>query len=84
MAVDVSLEDIKRLTPRFTVRARRRRRFGEPRLTLTLTLSLAALPQFGPNGYYFAIDANGYVLLHPNLQPLVRAESVSLATRADL
>uniref|UniRef100_A0AAQ5Y9M5 VWFA domain-containing protein n=1 Tax=Amphiprion ocellaris TaxID=80972 RepID=A0AAQ5Y9M5_AMPOC len=44
MAIDVSLEDIKRLTPRFT---------------------------FGPNGYYFAIDPNGYVLLHPNLQPPV-------------
>ncbi|KAM9334922.1 voltage-dependent calcium channel subunit alpha-2/delta-1a [Symphorus nematophorus] len=43
MAIDVSLEDIKRLTPPFT---------------------------FGPNGYYFAIDPNGYVLLHPNLQPL--------------
>lgn len=43
MAIDVSLEDIKRLTPQFT---------------------------FGPNGYYFAIDPNGYVLLHPNLQPL--------------
>ncbi|GAA6221154.1 voltage-dependent calcium channel subunit alpha-2/delta-1-like [Lates japonicus] len=43
MAIDVSLEDIKKLTPRFT---------------------------FGPNGYYFAIDPNGYVLLHPNLQPL--------------
>ncbi|XP_034018822.1 voltage-dependent calcium channel subunit alpha-2/delta-1-like [Thalassophryne amazonica] len=43
MAIDVSLEDIKRLTPRFS---------------------------FGPNGYYFAIDPNGYVLLHPNLQPL--------------
>ncbi|KAM8883598.1 voltage-dependent calcium channel subunit alpha-2/delta-1-like isoform 1-T1 [Synchiropus picturatus] len=42
MAIDVSLEDIKRMTPRFT---------------------------FGPNGYYFAIDPNGYVLLHPNLQP---------------
>ncbi|XP_062338693.1 voltage-dependent calcium channel subunit alpha-2/delta-1-like [Osmerus eperlanus] len=42
MAIDVSLDDIKRLTPRFT---------------------------FGPNGYYFAIDPNGYVLLHPNLQP---------------
>ncbi|KAG7225715.1 hypothetical protein INR49_012301, partial [Caranx melampygus] len=25
---------------------------------------------FGPNGYYFAIDPNGYVLLHPNLQPM--------------
>ncbi|XP_006834404.1 PREDICTED: voltage-dependent calcium channel subunit alpha-2/delta-1 [Chrysochloris asiatica] len=42
MGVDVSLEDIKRLTPRFTL---------------------------CPNGYYFAIDPNGYVLLHPNLQP---------------
>ncbi|XP_035390072.1 voltage-dependent calcium channel subunit alpha-2/delta-1a [Electrophorus electricus] len=42
MAIDVSLDDIKRLTPHFTL---------------------------GPNGYYFAIDPNGYVLLHPNLQP---------------
>ncbi|XP_064199214.1 voltage-dependent calcium channel subunit alpha-2/delta-1-like isoform X2 [Anguilla rostrata] len=42
MGVDVSLDDIKRLTPRFTI---------------------------GPNGYYFAINPNGYVLLHPNLQP---------------
>uniref|UniRef100_A0AAY4CXP0 VWFA domain-containing protein n=1 Tax=Denticeps clupeoides TaxID=299321 RepID=A0AAY4CXP0_9TELE len=45
MGIDVSLDDIKRLTPRFTI---------------------------GPNGYYFAIDPNGYVLLHPNLQPKVR------------
>ncbi|XP_055974553.1 voltage-dependent calcium channel subunit alpha-2/delta-1 [Sorex fumeus] len=42
MGIDVSLDDIKRLTPRFTL---------------------------CPNGYYFAIDPNGYVLLHPNLQP---------------
>uniref|UniRef100_A0A671SUN0 Voltage-dependent calcium channel subunit alpha-2/delta-1-like n=1 Tax=Sinocyclocheilus anshuiensis TaxID=1608454 RepID=A0A671SUN0_9TELE len=42
MAIDVSLGDIKRLTPHYTL---------------------------GPNGYYFAIDPNGYVLLHPNLQP---------------
>nr|XP_033814818.1 voltage-dependent calcium channel subunit alpha-2/delta-1 isoform X1 [Geotrypetes seraphini] len=42
MGVDVSLEDIKRLTPHFTL---------------------------CPNGYYFAIDPNGYVLLHPNLRP---------------
>ncbi|KAL1275884.1 hypothetical protein QQF64_035507, partial [Cirrhinus molitorella] len=42
MAIDVSLDDIKRLTPQYTL---------------------------GPNGYYFAIDPNGYVLLHPNLQP---------------
>uniref|UniRef100_A0A7N9AVW1 Calcium channel, voltage-dependent, alpha 2/delta subunit 1a n=1 Tax=Mastacembelus armatus TaxID=205130 RepID=A0A7N9AVW1_9TELE len=49
VAIDVSLEDIKRLTPRFT---------------------------FGPNGYYFAIDPNGYVLLHPNLQPLLRKKMI--------
>ncbi|KAL2102162.1 hypothetical protein ACEWY4_001330 [Coilia grayii] len=42
MAVDVSLDDIKKLTPHFSL---------------------------GPNGYYFAIDPNGYVLLHPNLKP---------------
>ncbi|XP_067284826.1 voltage-dependent calcium channel subunit alpha-2/delta-1a [Pseudorasbora parva] len=42
MAIDVSLDDIKRLTPHYTL---------------------------GPNGYYFAIDPNGYVLLHPNLKP---------------
>ncbi|XP_030222580.1 voltage-dependent calcium channel subunit alpha-2/delta-1 isoform X1 [Gadus morhua] len=45
MGIDVSLNDIKKLTPRFTI---------------------------GPNGYYFAIDPNGYVLLHPNLQPKKR------------
>uniref|UniRef100_A0AAZ3RBH8 VWFA domain-containing protein n=1 Tax=Oncorhynchus tshawytscha TaxID=74940 RepID=A0AAZ3RBH8_ONCTS len=44
MGIDVSLDDIKKLTPRYTI---------------------------GPNGYYFAIDPNGYVLLHPNLQPKV-------------
>lgn len=72
MAVDVSLEDIKRLTPRFTVRAH-----AAQAQTLHTRLppsshSLIALLQFGPNGYYFAIDPNGYVLLHPNLQPPVR------------
>lgn len=30
------------------------------------------LLQLGANGYVFAIDLNGYVLLHPNLQPQVR------------
>ncbi|XP_052321802.1 voltage-dependent calcium channel subunit alpha-2/delta-1-like isoform X1 [Oncorhynchus keta] len=45
MGIDVSLDDIKKLTPRYTI---------------------------GPNGYYFAIDPNGYVLLHPNLQPKKR------------
>lgn len=71
MAVDVSLEDIKRLTPRFTVRAPTQpgRRFTRH---MSCSHTPIALLQFGPNGYYFAIDPNGYVLLHPNLQPLVR------------
>uniref|UniRef100_A0A8C6TA89 Calcium channel, voltage-dependent, alpha 2/delta subunit 2b n=1 Tax=Neogobius melanostomus TaxID=47308 RepID=A0A8C6TA89_9GOBI len=44
MGVDVHLDEIKRLTPRYNVR---------------------------PNGYIFAIDPNGYLLLHPNLRPKV-------------
>ncbi|KAL3061646.1 hypothetical protein OYC64_009739 [Pagothenia borchgrevinki] len=51
MGIDVSLGDIKNLTPRFTI---------------------------GPNGYYFAIDPNGYVLLHPNLQPKKRIRNRKL------
>uniref|UniRef100_A0A8C4HRV1 VWFA domain-containing protein n=1 Tax=Dicentrarchus labrax TaxID=13489 RepID=A0A8C4HRV1_DICLA len=44
MGVDVHLDEIKRLTPRYNL---------------------------GANGYIFAIDPNGYLLLHPNLQPKV-------------
>lgn len=85
MAIDVSLEDIKRLTPRFTVGAHTTYRIqpiytvhvifcyvGSSVLPFTdILLSVSFFLQFGPNGYYFAIDPNGYVLLHPNLQPLV-------------
>ncbi|KAK1800051.1 hypothetical protein P4O66_006559, partial [Electrophorus voltai] len=41
MAVDVHLDELKRLAPRY---------------------------HLGANGYIFAIDPNGYLLLHPNLQ----------------
>uniref|UniRef100_A0A8C4NBD6 Calcium voltage-gated channel auxiliary subunit alpha2delta 2 n=1 Tax=Eptatretus burgeri TaxID=7764 RepID=A0A8C4NBD6_EPTBU len=44
MGVDVSLDEVKRLTPQF---------------------------RLGANGYFFAMDPNGYVLLHPNLLPKV-------------
>ncbi|KAI5619545.1 voltage-dependent calcium channel subunit alpha-2/delta-2 isoform X2 [Silurus asotus] len=44
MGVDVALNEIKQLTPRY---------------------------KLGANGYTFAIDPNGYVLLHPNLQPKI-------------
>ncbi|XP_068132280.1 voltage-dependent calcium channel subunit alpha-2/delta-1 isoform X3 [Hyperolius riggenbachi] len=55
MGVDVSLKDIKRLTPRFTL---------------------------CPNGYYFALDPNGYVLLHPNLQPKKRIRNLKLRNKS--
>ncbi|ETE70884.1 Voltage-dependent calcium channel subunit alpha-2/delta-2, partial [Ophiophagus hannah] len=44
VGIDVALNDIKKLTPRYNL---------------------------GANGYVFAIDLNGYVLLHPNLRPLI-------------
>uniref|UniRef100_A0A8C3TBM0 Calcium voltage-gated channel auxiliary subunit alpha2delta 2 n=1 Tax=Chelydra serpentina TaxID=8475 RepID=A0A8C3TBM0_CHESE len=44
MGIDVALNDIKKLTPRYNL---------------------------GANGYIFAIDLNGYILLHPNLQPQI-------------
>lgn len=37
-----------------------------------VSLTPPVLLQLGANGYVFAIDLNGYVLLHPNLQPQVR------------
>uniref|UniRef100_A0AAR2J587 VWFA domain-containing protein n=1 Tax=Pygocentrus nattereri TaxID=42514 RepID=A0AAR2J587_PYGNA len=44
MGVDVHLDELKRLAPRYNL---------------------------GANGYIFAIDPNGYLLLHPNLQTKV-------------
>uniref|UniRef100_A0A8B9TMA2 Calcium voltage-gated channel auxiliary subunit alpha2delta 2 n=1 Tax=Anas platyrhynchos TaxID=8839 RepID=A0A8B9TMA2_ANAPL len=41
-------------------------------------LTPPVLPQLGANGYVFAIDLNGYVLLHPNLQPQVSRGPVTL------
>lgn len=40
--------------------------------------------KLGPNGYYFAIDPNGYVLLHPNLQPKVRFSLIFLSLFLDI
>lgn len=44
------------------------------------TPALISPTQLGANGYTFAIDPNGYVLLHPNLRPkvsLARARAAS-------
>lgn len=43
---------------------------GNPSPSLQ-TLSPNLCLQLGANGYVFAIDLNGYVLLHPNLKPQV-------------
>ncbi|XP_030634228.1 voltage-dependent calcium channel subunit alpha-2/delta-2b [Chanos chanos] len=53
MGVDVHLDELKRLTPRYNL---------------------------GANGYVFAIDPNGYLLLHPNLEskPVNVPEPVTL------
>lgn len=37
----------------------------------SFTFALISRVQLGANGYTFAIDPNGYVLLHPNLRPKV-------------
>lgn len=46
-----------------------------------LSSSVHLLLQIGPNGYYFAIDPNGYVLLHPNLQPKVWPLALCITSR---
>lgn len=43
-----------------------------PQSCLASLIPPPVLLQLGANGYIFAIDLNGYVLLHPNLQPQVR------------
>lgn len=45
---------------------------GTPQSHLPGLIPPPVLLQLGANGYVFAIDLNGYVLLHPNLQPQVR------------
>uniref|UniRef100_A0A6Q2YL84 VWFA domain-containing protein n=1 Tax=Esox lucius TaxID=8010 RepID=A0A6Q2YL84_ESOLU len=49
MGVDVHLDEIKKLTPRYNL---------------------------GANGYIYAIDPNGYLLLHPNLHPKIRRQMI--------
>lgn len=47
---------------------------GMPQSRLAGLIPPSVLLQLGANGYVFAIDLNGYVLLHPNLQPQVRRD----------
>lgn len=69
MGVDVALSEIKQLTPRYKVSDTTHTRTYS---ALYCEYILFSVTQLGANGYTFAIDPNGYVLLHPNLQPKVR------------
>lgn len=83
MGVDVHLDEIKRLTPRYNVcKLQYFQHFQiyvinclydeQCRMKHDCCVFLSyPLKQLGANGYIFAIDQNGYLLLHPNLQPKV-------------
>lgn len=75
MGVDVHLDEIKRITPRYNVCIFSYYCYSLISFLLTFDTFLFCLvwllKQLGANGYIFAIDANGYLLLHPNLQPKV-------------
>uniref|UniRef100_A0A8C4WRS2 Calcium voltage-gated channel auxiliary subunit alpha2delta 2 n=1 Tax=Eptatretus burgeri TaxID=7764 RepID=A0A8C4WRS2_EPTBU len=51
MAIDVSLEEINKLTPKY---------------------------HLSPNGYFYAMDSNGYVIMHPSLNVENAPEPVTL------
>jgi len=69
MGVDIALNEIKELTPRYKVSEIII--FHSLFFQSSSVINWCVCTQLGANGYTFAIDPNGYVLLHPNLQPKV-------------
>lgn len=79
MGVDVAISEIKKKTPTYRVskvNITAAQQFSAQRIASSLCTPPTSSPllpvQLGANGYTFAIDPNGYVLLHPNLRPKVR------------
>lgn len=81
MGVDVAINEIKKKTPTYRVSSHSvgfQASVSNEHVRIFICRSFYFFLQLGANGYTYAIDPNGYVLLHPNLRPKVRQSSSSI------